>query len=293
MKLKVDTDPKVFELSFYELLYDYAQTSSPRSVIRQQGLEFDHYRAYQPSDDAKLIDWVASARSNEVLVRVYAENTSLNILLVVDVSESMIYGTTAKAKIEFTIELVCNLAFGILNYGDNVGMLTFNENVQATVPYNNGLGHFGLVREMILRDKEYGGGVNLGLALTYMMELYKQSHLVIFISDFIGYGNTLFSDLHTVADKVDMLGIMVYDPTDMELGEKGQILELKDPFSPQHQLIRTKPLVEKYKAANIERVNKLRDFFQGQGKEFWTFSTTDNIATKLPRLLADRNNILR
>jgi len=293
MKLKVDTEPKVFELSFYSLLYDYAQSTSPRSVVRQTGLEFDHYRTYQPSDDAKLIDWVASARSNETLVRVYSENTSLNVLIMLDVSESMIYGTTSKAKIEYAIELACNVAFGVLNYGDNIGLLSFNESVIASVPYRAGLGHYGLIKEMLTRTKDYGGGINLSLALNYVMELYKQTHLVVFISDFIGYGNSLITDLHSVADKVDMLGIMVYDPTDLELGNKGQLLEIKDPYSTERQLVRTKPLAKRYKEENLKRIAKLREFFQSLGKELWLMSTEDNIEVKLPRLLADRNHMVK
>ncbi|MFP4401563.1 MAG: DUF58 domain-containing protein, partial [Candidatus Woesearchaeota archaeon] len=169
MKLKIDDIPCVDQIKFVTLQRDYAHTVSPRSIVQQRGLEFDHFRPYQISDDASMIDWKASARSTETLVRVYSEDVSMNILLMLDVSETMIYGTGNKAKVEFALELVLNLAYGILNFGDRVGLIVHNDEVINTAPFASELEQYYIIKQLLTDYSKFGGNAKISKPLSWVI----------------------------------------------------------------------------------------------------------------------------
>jgi len=292
MRLKIDTEPKINTLEFRTLEDTYAQTQSPRSVIKKTGLEFDHFRQYQAEDDSSQIDWIASSRTQDLLVRVYREDTSLNVLIGLDVSESMIYGTGNKAKIEYAIEIALNLAYGILGYGDSVGLLIFNTDIVATVPFRNRLSSFEVIKSTLLDSSKFGGKVNMEKPLFYSTKLFAQTHLFILISDFIGDVDNYLSAISGVADKYDIIGLMVYDKTDMELDSPIKLMQLKGPYTTDNAgIINAKNLAEDYKHANMERVARIKDYFTAMKKSFWMFGTDEMIGTKLRNLVLMRNYI--
>lgn len=291
MQLKIDRKPKLYSLEFVTLQAQYAESTSPRSIITQSGMEFDHFRQYQPSDDARQIDWVASARTSELLVRVFTENTSVNILFMLDVSESMIYGTGKKAKIEYAIEMLISMIYGILNYGDSVGLLLFNQKVVKYIPYRVGLPYFPEFETALLDAEQFGGPLDLTFPLAFSLDMFKETHLMIFVSDFLGFGNRLYDQINSVADNFDILGIMVYDKSDMSLNRESPTLGLQDPYSPEHRFLNVKKVMKRYEEENKRRVADLRNFFSVIGKDLWLMSTEDSIQKKIPQLLARRNTM--
>ncbi len=289
MQLNIDTKPKLYKLKFSTLETDYTQTTSPRSIIKQSGLEFDHFREYQPSDDANLIDWVASARSNQILTRVYTQNTSLNILIMLDASESMIYGTVKKAKIEYAIELVLNAIFGILNYGDSAALMVYSDRILHSTPFNIGIDSYHEFAHTLTHGHEsFGRDVNFSRAVNFAIERYKETHLLILVSDFLGYEDSLFEGISSVSDRFDILGIMVYDKSDVELSCSSRFMKVIDPFSTDRRFVNTKKLTKTYSKYNKERISRLEAFFSALNKDFWKLSTEQEIEMELPKLLMIR-----
>jgi uncharacterized protein (DUF58 family) len=288
MKLKIDTNPKVGRLVFSTLQAEYSMSTSPRSIIKQSGLEFDHFRKYEQADDISQIDWVASARVDDLLVRVYSENTSLNILIMLDVSETMIYGTGDKAKIEFAVELAINTIFGILNYGDAVGIIVYNQDIVKAVPFRIGTPNFPELFDAITDSTNFGGGLDFEKALGYAMEAFKNTHLIIVISDFLGYKDKLYPPIHSIADSLDILGMMVLDKSDVALDSKMRFLTIKDPLSQETRIVQTKRIADIYEKANYKRIQDMKNFFMAIHKDLWIFMTDDNIEKKLPTLAMTR-----
>jgi len=291
MKLDIDTSPKLYNLEFVTLDRSYSQTTSPRSIISKSGVEFDHFRQYQIDDDARKIDWIASARSNELLVRIYREDTSMNILLMLDVSGSMIYGTGKRAKIEQAIETVMNLAYGILTYGDAVGLMIFDDEIINVAKYDIGLKHFGKIREMLLETAKYGGGFDLDNAFINAIGMFHETHLVILVSDFIKKEKPIIDTIFNVADRFDILGIMVSDKTDISFDYPAAIMDLQSPYGPDKELFNARKMAKIYSEANKKRVADLRNFFTVIRKEMWTLDSDDEIDRKIPELLSMRNNL--
>ena len=292
MRLHIDEKPKVGPLRFSTYLSDYSETTSPRSILKQSGMEFDHFRPYRPDhDDARYIDWIASARVDDTLVRVFSENTVLNVLLMLDVSESMIYGTVSKAKIEYAIELVINLAFGILAYGDSVSLIIYNDDVVTYVPFAVGDRQFATIKDVILQNKTYGGELDFSKATAFAVEKMKNTHLMIMISDFLGYGRTLFDNIEFIAHHFDILGIMVHDKRDLTLKDAPRNAVFSDPYSDEFEGVALKKVVEHYEEANKARIKDIQNFFMAIEKDFWTLSTEDSIKKRIPELLVTRSEL--
>jgi uncharacterized protein (DUF58 family) len=263
---------------------------SKRSVIRQRGLEFDHFRVYQQGDDASMIDWKTSARVNEMMVKVYTEDVPLKILIMVDVSESMIYGTGKKAKIEAAIELAINLTFGSLNSGENVGLIMFNNKIVRAVPFRSGLTHFPEFIDALTDSENFGGNIDFYYVLNMAQQIFKDQHLVIIISDFLGYGDSLHAQLNAIFEQFDILPIVVYDKTDLAFENSLPFyINLSDPFSDGRGFLKTKKIRESYKRLSHERVNNLTSFFLAANMDLWMFDTEDSVELKLPRLVDERN----
>lgn len=287
MRLRIDTNPKLDTIEFSTRSKKHVESPSPRSVIKQRGLEFEKFRQYQPNEDASLIDWRASARAGETLVRVYSEDIALNILIVIDVSESMIYGTSKKAKIEYAVELAINIAYGATSYGDRVGAVIFNETILDAVKFDTGTNHFSEIAARISDTRRYGGRVNLEHVLGNIVEMFKDTHLMIIISDFLGFGDKLYEDLYMIIDKFDILAIMVNDKSDIHLDSHFYMF-VSDPYSDKKDF--AIPNMKEYTVANKERISNLDNFFESTENELWFLYTTDPIE-KILDLNEKRNAI--
>src|SRR3989338_7011118 len=104
-----------------------------KSVFKGKGLEFEDYRPYTTHDDASTIDWKASVKSNQLLVREFVEERNLNTFFLIDVSSSMVYGSIDKLKVEYAAEVAAALSYVILNSGDSMGFALFNDKIVKNV----------------------------------------------------------------------------------------------------------------------------------------------------------------
>lgn len=94
-------------------------------VSRQRGRSTDYQesRAYQPGDDVRMIDWRLSARQPRLYTKVYAVERERPVLLVVDFSASMLFGTRRTLKSIAAAEAATALAWAAIARGDRVGAL--------------------------------------------------------------------------------------------------------------------------------------------------------------------------
>jgi uncharacterized protein (DUF58 family) len=227
------------------------------SIFRGKGLEFDSYRPYTPADDASRIDWKASERSHQLLIKEYVEERDLKIFFLIDISSSMVFGSTPKLKNEFTLEMVAALANFILKSGDRVGFALFNEKVIKEVAPAGGNRQLHLLTRILLNPNIYAGNYNLDEVLKFLIEhLTDDTALIIIFSDFIGPRNW-FRTLRILNQKIEVIGIMVSDPRDRTLPPTSQQIVLEDPYSGKTLLIDPsliKGAYERYAKAQEEQI---------------------------------------
>jgi uncharacterized protein (DUF58 family) len=97
------------------------------SAFRGRGMEYHESRPYQPGDDIRSIDWRVTARSTQTHTKVYREERERPVLLWLDLSRSMFFGTQVCFKSVLASKLAALLAWSSVQHGDRLGYLVFSE----------------------------------------------------------------------------------------------------------------------------------------------------------------------
>jgi uncharacterized protein (DUF58 family) len=217
-------------------MVDDLMSGSYKSNFKGHGVQFSEHRLYVAGDDVRHIDWKVSARSRDPLIKKYEEERELTVFLIVDISGSEGFGTTAKMKSELTAEIGGMLAYAAAHAGDKVGMLMFSGEVEKIVPPKRGRQHIMRIIRDILSFKGKSKGTNLKGALESAHRIMKHSGVVFVISDFLAENYEI--PLKRLARKHDVIAINISDDRENEIPDVGQIL-LFDPETGQETLVDT------------------------------------------------------
>jgi len=155
-----------------------------RSTFRGQGLEFQQVREYSPEDDHRTIDWNVTARLNNPYVKTFVEERELQMILAVDLSASLWYGTGKTSKRETALRLCAVLAFAAVQHQDRVGLLIFTDRVEYFIPPRRGkAGALRVLRELV-GFKPVGRKTDFAPALRLLNGVLKRRSVVLLVSDF-------------------------------------------------------------------------------------------------------------
>jgi uncharacterized protein (DUF58 family) len=154
------------------------------SVFKGRGMNFDEVREYQPGDEIRAIDWNVTARLGTAFVKKFTEERELTVMLVVDVSASGNFGSTAQSKRELAAEVAALIAFSAIRNNDKVGLLLFTDTVELYIPAKKGRSHtLRLIREILFFEPQQRG-TDPAHALNYLNQVLTRRAVVFFISDF-------------------------------------------------------------------------------------------------------------
>lgn len=189
-----------------------------RSAIKGTGYEFDQIREYSMGDDIRFIDWNASARMNNLLIKQYVEERSRTILFAVDVSKSEFYGSDCPKR-EITAQIASALAL-VASYGnDRVGLLLFSDEVELFIPPSRARYHVHEIMEKLFTFEPKHTNTNISSALSYLAKLKIRDGVVFLVSDFID--STLSSHLSLVSKKYDLIAVRYLDSLEKKLPSVG------------------------------------------------------------------------
>tara|TARA_Y100000310_G_scaffold313646_1_gene362226 strand:- start:623 stop:1513 length:891 start_codon:yes stop_codon:yes gene_type:complete len=261
---------------------------SYKSVFRGRGLEFKDYRSYSPNDDAAMIDWKASVKSKQLLVKQFEEERNLNIFFLIDVSSSMVYGTGDKLKMEYVGEIAATLSFGVLNSGDSIGFILFADKIiESGHPTTGPVQYHNLVKALV-NPNNYGGKYDLNEALKYTLSTLKESSIVIILSDFIGLKSGWERYIKMISRKFDLIGIMVRDPRDETLPEYSGQAVLEDPYSGKQILVRPELIEDDYKKYVSKQEQILKNTFLKANADFVGLTTDKSFVKAITNLFMKR-----
>ncbi|MEK6937147.1 MAG: DUF58 domain-containing protein [Nanoarchaeota archaeon] len=231
-KLQADVSHKVKKIEvFTKRLVSTKLMGNYKSSIKGRGLDFNNFREYTVTDDASLIDWKVSVRVNKPVIKEFIEERNLEVFLLIDVSSSMVFGSTEKLKNEYVTELASTLSYAILNVGDSLGYGFLSDKLtDIVIPKVNRNLYYKLSRSLV-NPEIYGGGYDLEKALKKCIEILKRNSVLIIISDFIGLKGDWEESLKKASHKLDVIGIMVRDPRDKEIPENSNMIVIEDPFT--------------------------------------------------------------
>jgi uncharacterized protein (DUF58 family) len=206
------------------------------SVFKGRGIEFDEVRPYVPGDEVRDIDWNVTARLGLPYVKRFVEQRELTVLLVVDISRSMRFGTAGPEKRELAAELCAVLGFAALRNDDRVGLVLVGRRVEHFVPPARGRSHLLRLLRDVLGVAPREPGTGLGEAARFVLRTTHRRSVVFWISDFEGTLDP--SDWRVLARRHEVTAIATRDPRDEMLPAAGWV-EMEDLESGARRLVNT------------------------------------------------------
>jgi len=220
------------------------------TIFKGRGLEFTGYRPYTYSDDASLIDWKASLRSKDVLVREFEEYKNFKVVFFLDVSNSMLFTSTKdpKLKAEYAAELAFTLSEAASQTGDAVGLFMFSHKVLAAIPPGFGRGMKKRFEQVLGNKEFYGGERNLKKSLLEMNSMLSDRSIIVIISDFLAFPSDWEKYISLLATRHQLYGVMIKDPRDRTLPLFGGQYAVKDPNTSETMYIDAFNFKKKYES---------------------------------------------
>ncbi len=260
-----------------------------RVIFRGRGLEFDSYRHYDPSDDASSIDWKASKRSNELLVKQYIEERDLKIIFLIDSSENMVFGSTDKLKCEYAAELSAAIAHLILNNNDNIGFIMYNKDIVNFVPPNKGIKQFQLFVDNLSEAVSYTGSSGIEKALDFLLSNADDSiSAVVMVSDFLNVNAGHQKILNLIGSRFETIAIMVKDPLDKALPDINAEVLVEHPVTHEKILINPKLFGKVYEQIAEQQEQAVKQIFEQSGIDLLSLVTDQSFVIPLVEFLKER-----
>lgn len=257
------------------------------SAFRGRGIEFEEVREYQPGDDVRTIDWNVTARLDRPFVKRFVEERELTLLLLLDCSASMDFGTIRTTKLETAVEATALLAFAALRSNDKVGLITYGGRQMTYLPPAKGKRHVMRLVHQSLAPPEGSGDAGLEGVLTRLQQIVTGRALIFIFSDFLD--PLPLMPLAAASAKHDVVAVPVSDPAERELPAIG-LMQLNDPERGISRLVDTSSQLvrDRYRLLAAERQGQLRNLLASAGAEMLDLDTRTQPLHPLIRFFRNR-----
>lgn len=196
------------------------------SAFKGRGMSFAEVREYQIGDDVRDIDWNVTARTNRPHIKIYEEERELTVMMLVDVSGSLNFGSELRTQRELATEIAATIAFSALQNNDKVGMVLFSNKVEKYIPPKKGRKHILYLIRELLNFEPTQHNTDISCGLEFLMQVQRRHSIVFLLSDFIDTPR-FEKQLSIATHKHDIVGVKVYDQRMKELPNVG-LMKLQD-----------------------------------------------------------------
>jgi uncharacterized protein (DUF58 family) len=249
-----------------------------RSAFRGGGIEFEESRPYLPGDDVRALDWNATARSGVAYVKRFREERDQTVVLALDVSASMSFGSVGRAKAALAAHAAALIAAAAGRAGDRVGLVSFDTKVRSEIPAARGEAHtWRILRALVAAAGQSSGGTELETVISRLRAGFRRRAIVFVFSDFRDdrfFDNRTEkrsprAELVALARHHDLVAVTIYDPREEEIPDAG-IVRLSDPEAPWRRLVfdtRSDRARARYRAACAVRRRSLERRLRADGAD--------------------------
>ena len=259
------------------------------SAFKGKGMSFSEVREYQYGDDVRDIDWNVTARYNKPFVKVFEEERELTVMLLIDVSNSLDFGTVKQLKKDMVTEIAATLAFSAIQNNDKIGVIFFSDRIEKFIPPKKGRKHILYIIRELLDFKPESKRTDIKMAVEYLTNVIKKRCTTFMISDFIDEND--FRNALTIANrKHDIVAIQVYDRRMAELPDVG-LMKGRDAETGHEQWIDTssRALRRAHNDWWIQRQGVLNETFTKSNVDSVSIRTDQDYVKSLLNLFAKRN----
>jgi uncharacterized protein (DUF58 family) len=195
-----------------------------RSLFRGRGMDFNETRPYQPGDDIRHMDWRVTARTGKAHSKLFHEERERPVLLVIDYSPSLFFGSKKRLKSATATEAAALIAWSVEAAGDRVGALIFGNQTIELPPRRGQRGVLSLLNALN-KHQPTAPSTQKHLPSEHMFSrLRRVSHpgdRIILISDFAHFPNEAENHLRALSHHHDILCLFIFDPLEADLPPPG------------------------------------------------------------------------
>lgn len=259
------------------------------SAFKGRGMAFAEVREYQFGDDVRDIDWNVTARFQHPYVKVFEEERELTVMLLIDVSGSLNFGTARQLKSDMVTEIAATLAFSAIQNNDKIGVIFFSDRIEKYIPPQKGRKHILYIIREMLDFHPQSKKTDVGMALEYLTRVMKRRCTAFVLSDF--YTRADFSTVLQIANrKHDVAAIQVYDKRAKELPDVG-LIKVRDAETGHDIYIDTssKKLRQAHTRYWMEREETLRQTFAKSNVDWVSVATDEDYVKQMMLLFASRS----
>ena len=233
------------------------------TTFKGKGLEFTGYRQYTFSDDASMIDWRASLRSKDILLREFEEFKNFKVLFALDTSDSMLFTSTGdKFKAEFAAEILFVISQAAMMSGDAIGLAMFNAGVISYLVPSFGAGMRSMFEKELTNKKYYGGVRDFKKSLLQLHSMLEDSAIIMIFSDFLDSSTDWTRYISSLSARHQVFGVMIVDERDLKLPAGDGQFFLKDPLTGKTMYVDNHQFAEEYEKVSAKHVEHIRNVFK-------------------------------
>ena len=190
------------------------------SAFKGRGMAFSEVREYQYGDDVRDIDWNVTARFHRPYVKVFEEERELTVMLLIDVSGSLDFGTQRQMKRDMVTEIAATIAFSAIQNNDKIGVVFFSDRIEKYIPPKKGRKHILYIIREMLDFKPESRRTDVKQALEFLTSVAKRRCTAFVLSDFYVRQDFL-QTLQICNRKHDVVALQVYDVLARQLPDVG------------------------------------------------------------------------
>lgn len=260
------------------------------SAFKGRGMAFAEVREYQFGDDVRDIDWNVTARFRKPYVKVFEEERELTVMLLIDVSGSLVFGTRKCMKSVMATEIAATIAFSALQNNDKVGVVFFSDRIEKYIPPMKGRKHIlYIIREMLDFHPE-SNKTDIGEAIAYFTRMMKRRTTAFVISDFYDKHDFL-KQLQIANRKHDIMAVQVYDRWAKQLPDVG-LIQVQDAESNEAMYIDTanRKVRDAHARYWSEHEDALKQVFSQANVDWMSVATDEDFVRAMITLFSSRNS---
>lgn len=261
------------------------------SIHRGRGTEFLEIREYSPGDDdIREIDWNVTARAGRPYVKKFREEKELVVMLLLDLSGSMDYGSIDSTKREKVLELAAMISLSVVKRNNRLGMICFTDRVETFVRPAGGRKQFYRLMDSLSNTKTTGKGTDIEKALIFLNRVAGKGTVVFLVSDFMAEGYS--KALRVSGRRFDLIPVAVEDHAEMDLPEVG-LVELDDSESGETVIIGSSDpeFKRQYAAVSRARRKELDGLFRSAGLDSVNVTTDRPVLPPVRELFFRRSRM--
>jgi len=252
-----------------------------QSVFRGRGIEVREVREYQWGDEIRIIDWNVTARLGKPYVKVFEEERELVLMILIDLSGSINFGSREQTKREYMTELVALFSLSAVKNNDRVGSIIFTDRIEKYIHPDKEITHVLRVLREVLYFTPESKKTDLRVGFEFLNHMEKRRCIALVISDFLSEPCTKIFKL--TAKRHDIIPIIISDPIERNIYSYGAVYNLRDlenektgyvDFSNQH-------VGKKFLDSINSKIKSWKDLFTSTGVDFIELSTDEPYLGKI------------